>query len=338
MSATGASHGLLPRLPDVVNPAERGRRPSSPTADSAVAIRGLAVRYGSTRALNGLDLTVPAGQITALLGPNGAGKSTTVAVIAGLVTPDAGRVEVLGGPPGRYAARCALGVMLQEGGIPTGAHAESIVRHHAALRGAADTAEQVITDLDLSSIGTTTFRRMSGGQKRLVALGCALVGDPTMVIVDEPTAGLDPQARRETWHILDRLRQRGVTVLLSTHDLDEAERLGDHIAIIDSGRMVMEGSRETLLGSANQSGDVLSFEGPLHLDVSTLRDALPVACHVEEIVPGRYQVAGSINAEESAIITAWASQHGVDSHRIRPRGSTLEDLYFSVIAEGQVRP
>ena len=302
-------------------------------AELAVEISGLQVRYGATRALAGLDLEVPAGLITALLGPNGAGKSTTVAAIAGLVTPDAGRVRVLGGAPGRIDARCDLGVMLQEGGIPTGAHAVSIVRHHAALRGAADTADQVIADLDLDAIGRTTFRRMSGGQKRMVALGCALVGEPRMVIVDEPTAGLDPQARRKTWQILDRLRSRGVTVLLSTHDLDEAERLGDHIAIVDSGRLVLQGDRAALLGSASEATDTIVFEGPLHLDLSTLQEALPEGVRVGEIVPGRYQVHGQVNAGESTIITAWATQHGIPAHRIRSQGSTLEDLYFAVTSD-----
>lgn len=292
------------------------------------------MRYGSTRALVGLDLDVPAHQITALLGPNGAGKSTTVGVIAGLIRPDAGRVTVLGGDPGRPEARRALGVMLQEGGIPTGAHAVSIVRHHAALRGAADTAEAIIDDLDLASIGRTTFRRMSGGQKRTVALGCALVGDPSMVIVDEPTAGLDPQARRRTWQILDRLRERGVTVLLCTHDLDEAERLGDHVAIISAGRLALQGARDALLGAgsdgADANTDAIAFEGPLHLDLTSLQGALPVGTQVSEIVPGRYRVQGRLHAKESTIITAWASQHGIPSHRIRGQGATLEDLYFSV--------
>jgi ABC-2 type transport system ATP-binding protein len=334
VSATGAPATPVPRLPGVVNPEAPSHRERAPASDCAVTLSDVCVRYGSIRAVNGLDLDVPAGQITALLGPNGAGKSTTVAAIAGLVTPDSGHIEVLGGSPGRFSARCDLGVMLQEGGIPTGSSAESIVKHHAALRGAPHTAEAIITELGLKSMGRTTYRRMSGGQKRLVALGCALVGNPTMVIVDEPTAGLDPQARRSTWAILHRLRDRGVTVLLCTHDLDEAERLGDHIAIIDAGALVIQGSCNRLLGSP-ASGDAISFEGPLHLDVATLRGALPDAAEVREVVPGLYQVSGSIHAEESATITAWAIQHGVEPHRIRPRGSTLEDLYFHLIGQGK---
>ena len=314
-------------MPDPTDPARE-------VAKIAVSIRGLQVRYGAIRALNGLDLIVPAHRITALLGPNGAGKSTTVAAITGLVSPDAGRIDVLGGKPGRFEARCRIGVMLQEGGIPTGAQATSIVRHHAALRGATHTAEQVIAELDLASIGRTTFRRMSGGQKRLVALGCALVGEPHLVIVDEPTAGLDPQARRAVWGILDRLRSQGVTVLLSTHDLDEAERLGDHIAIVDSGRLVLQGERDALLGSSSDDGDCLVFDGPLHLDLSTLREALPEGIRVVEIVPGRYQVHGRLHAGESTIVTAWAGQHGIPAGRIRSQGATLEDVYFSVTGEG----
>lgn len=332
MSATTRTNPRLPRLRVVVNPGRVDPASTPSETDCAVTITGLQVRYGSNRALLGLDLDVPAHRITALLGPNGAGKSTTVGVIAGLISPDAGRVTVLGGDPGRPEARRALGVMLQEGGIPTGAQASSIVRHHAALRGAEDTAEAVIDDLELASIGRTTFRRMSGGQKRTVALGCALVGNPSMVIVDEPTAGLDPQARRRTWQILDRLRERGVTVLLCTHDLDEAERLGDHVAIISAGRLALQGARDVLLGAGRDGADAdsIAFEGPLHLDLTTLQDALPVGTRVSEIVPGRYRVQGRLHAKESTIITAWASQHGIASHRIRAQGSTLEDLYFSV--------
>jgi len=144
---------------------------------------------------------------------------------------------------------------------------------------------------------------------------------------------LDPQARRKTWQILDRLRSGGVTVLLSTHDLDEAERLGDHIAIIDAGRLVLQGDRDALLGSASEMTDTIVFEGPLHLDLSTLQEALPEGVRVAEIVPGRYQVHGQVNAGESTIISAWATQHGIPAHRIRSQGSTLEDLYFAVTSD-----
>lgn len=296
-------------------------------SEDAVRLHDVAVRYGTTRALAGLDLSIRSGRITALLGPNGAGKSTTVGVIAGLVTPDSGTVEVLGAPAGSPAARSRLSVMLQEGGIPTGATACSIVKHHAALRGDPASATSVIDELDLTALGRTTFRRMSGGQRRRVALGCALVGDPVMVVVDEPTAGLDPTARRTTWEILDRLRSRGVTVLLSTHDLDEAERLGDDIVIIDRGRAVLSGPREQILGD---SPDAVVFDGPLHLDTTSLRDALPAAIRIDEIVPGRYRIHGEVTPADITTVTAWAGQHGIAHHRIRVATASLEDIYFAV--------
>lgn len=298
--------------------------------DPAVRLEGVSVRFGTTRALSGLDLSVRAGAITALLGPNGAGKSTTVGVIAGLVSPDSGTARVLGAQPGSPTARAGLSVMLQEGGIPTGATATSVVRHHAALRGAPQTADAVIAELDLASLGRTTFRRMSGGQRRRVALGCALVGHPRMVVVDEPTAGLDPTARRDTWEILHRLRSEGVTVLLCTHDLDEAERLGDDIVIIAEGRCAISGSRDRLLGG---SPDAVVFEGPLHLDTASLVDALPRNTTIDEIVPGRYRICGPLSAADTATVTAWAGQHGVPHDRVRVSRMSLEDLYFSVTAD-----
>lgn len=300
--------------------------------DPAIHLVRVDVRYGSTRALRGLDLTIRPGRITALLGPNGAGKSTTVGVIAGLVHPDNGSARVLGVPAGCLPARVGLSVMLQEGGVPTGASAVSIVRHHAALRGAAGTADAIIDQLDLDSLGRTTFRRMSGGERRRVALGCALVGHPRIVVVDEPTAGLDPTSRRMTWEILDRLRTQGTTVLLSTHDLDEAERLGDDIVIIDHGRAVVSGPREVLLGD---TPDAVVFEGPLHLDTATLLDALPSGVRIDELVPGRYRIQGAVSPADTATVTAWAGQHGIPSHRIRVATMSLEDLFFSVTAQPQ---
>jgi len=297
----------------------------------AVEITDASVRFGPTQALRDLTWTVHPGQITALLGPNGAGKSTTMALISGLLAPNSGRVTVLGGPAGRLMARARLGVMLQEGGIPTGATGPSIVRHHAELRGAPRTAAALIEELSIAELGRTTFRRMSGGQRKRVALACALVGDPDMVIVDEPTANLDPAARRQTWDLLDRLRRSGVTVILSTHDLEEAERLGDRIAIMDQGQLVIEGSPADLIG---EGADAVIIEGPLRLDLTALREVLPDTFSVAEILPGRYRIDGQIQPSHVAIISAWAGQHGIPGERMRIGTPTLEDLYFSATTDG----
>lgn len=297
----------------------------------AVEITDASVRFGTTQALRNLTWSVQPGQITALLGPNGAGKSTTMALISGLLVPNSGRVTVLGGPAGRLTARARLGVMLQEGGIPTGATGPSIVRHHAELRGAPETAVTLIEELRIAELGRTTFRRMSGGQRRRVALACALVGSPDMVIVDEPTANLDPAARRQTWDLLDRLRREGVTVILSTHDLEEAERLGDRIAIMDQGHLVIEGTPADLIGG---SADAVILEGPLRLDLTALREVLPDTFSVAEILPGRYRIDGQIQPPHVATIRAWAGQHGIPGERMRIGTPTLEDLYFSATGDG----
>lgn len=297
----------------------------------AVEITDASVRFRTTQALRDLTWTVQPGQITALLGPNGAGKTTTMALISGLLLPNSGRVTVLGGPAGRLAARARLGVMLQEGGIPTGATGPSIVRHHADLRGAPETATALIEELHIGELGRTTFRRMSGGQRKRVALACALVGNPELVIVDEPTANLDPAARRQTWDLLDRLRRAGVTVILSTHDLEEAERLGDRIAIMDHGQLVAEGTLSALIGGHT---DAAIVEGPLRLDLTALREVLPDTFGVAEILPGRYRIDGQIQPQHVAIISAWAGQHGIPGERLRIGTPTLEDLYFSATSDG----
>lgn len=300
------------------------------TADdnpTAAVARDLDVRYGSTHALRGMSLSINAGALTTLLGPNGAGKSTTLGVLAGLVRPQGGSATVFGYAPGTREVRERLGVMLQEGGIPTGAHGIQIVRHIANLRGAPDTAERWIERLGIADMRRTTFRRMSGGQKKRVALACALVGSPAMVFVDEPTAGLDPPARKMVWEALDELRRSQVTVVLSTHDLEEAERLADDVIIINAGRCVLQAPLTDVLSQAEESVD---FDAPLHLDLSGLQSALTDASRVEERTPGRYRITGDVTPQTLATITAWCSQHGVTTRGLRVSSARLEDRYWEV--------
>lgn len=291
--------------------------------DPAASLDAVTVVKGGHRALDGLNLALRPGRVTALLGPNGAGKTTTIAVLAGLTRPTSGSARVLGGEPGRRRDR--VGVMLQDGGLPTGARGEEMVRHIACLRDRPDTAGPIIDRLGIRGLGRTTIRRMSGGERARVGLACALVGEPQLLLLDEPTAGLDPRGRALVFEIVSELRDRGATVLLSTHLLDEAERLSDDVAIILRGRCVAAGDLATLCASAGES---VTFEAALHLDLASLCHALPEGCRATEVEPGRYRVEGPADPRTLATVTAWCAQHGVMPRNLRTGSGGLEDLYW----------
>ncbi len=200
--------------------------------------------YGDTRAVDGLDLTVARHSITAVLGPNGAGKTTTLETCEGYRRPQQGRVRVLGLDPvsERRDLLPRIGVMLQSGGAWSGVRAVEMLRHIASLHADPLDVDMLVERLGLGDCGRTAYRRLSGGQQQRLSLAMAVVGRPELVFVDEPTAGMDPQARRTTWDLLEELRADGVTVVLTTHYMDEAERLADQIHIIDHGRMIASGT------------------------------------------------------------------------------------------------
>jgi len=282
------------------------------------------------RGLDGLDLTVGSGRVTALLGPNGAGKSTAVGVIAGLIDASAGAVSVLDGPPGRREARRLVNVMVQEDGLPTGAHAVELVRHIARLRGSPETAQPLVELLGLNRLKRTTIRRLSGGERRRVSLACALVANPELVVLDEPTAGLDPRGRSIVWECICGIRERGGTVLLCTHLLDEAESLADDVAIIAGGRCRAQGTLTELTGGGEE---IITFDGPLHLDVAGLARALPEGSRVQESSPGRYRIEGGATPRMLATVASWCAQHGVQPRNLGAGYQTLADVYWRLTEE-----
>jgi ABC-2 type transport system ATP-binding protein len=246
-----------------------------PDLAPAVEIRGLIKRYGAKTAVDGLDLTVARGSLTAVLGPNGAGKTTTIETCEGYRRPDAGTVRVLGLDPLSQASdlRPRVGVMLQSGGVYPGARAMEMLRHTAGLHADPLDVDELAERLGLGSCGRTVYRRLSGGQQQRLALAMAVVGRPELVFLDEPTAGLDPQARRATWDLVRDLRRDGVSIVLTTHHMDEAEQLADDVAIVDGGKVIAQGSPEQLCrgGAAN----TLRFQGRSGLDLGALLKALP---------------------------------------------------------------
>jgi ABC-2 type transport system ATP-binding protein len=297
---------------------------------AALEVAGLVKRYGSRTAVDGLDLSVPRGTVTAVLGPNGAGKTTTVETCEGYRTPDSGTVRVLGLDPVAQAAllRPRIGVMLQNGGVYPGARAEEMLRHVSVLYAHPLDVDTLIDLLGLDGCGRTPYRRLSGGQQQRLSLAMAVVGRPELVFLDEPTAGLDPQGRRATWDLVRELRGDGVTVVLTTHHMGEAEELADDVVIVDGGKIVAEGTPEQLCrGGAENS---LRFSGRPGLDLASLLKALPDNTAAAELIPGGYRVTGTVDPQLLATVTSWCAQNGVMPDRISVERRTLEDVFLEL--------
>ncbi|MYX13005.1 ATP-binding cassette domain-containing protein [Streptomyces sp. SID8374] len=298
--------------------------------EPVVQVNGLVKRYGTKTAVDGLDLVVASGAVTAVLGPNGAGKTTTVETCEGYRRPDSGTVRVLGLDPVTDAERLRprIGVMLQSGGVYSGARADEMLRHMARLHAHPLDVDALIERLGLGSCGRTTYRRLSGGQQQRLALALAVVGRPELVFLDEPTAGLDPQARRSTWDLVRELRADGVSVVLTTHFMDEAEALADDVAIIDAGRVIAQGSPEQLCRGGAEN--TLRFTGRTGLDLGSLVKALPDGSEAAEPVPGTYRITGAIDPQLLATVTSWCAQHGVMPEGISVERHTLEDVFLEL--------
>ncbi|MFF8957206.1 ABC transporter ATP-binding protein [Streptomyces sp. NPDC014894] len=299
-------------------------------SEPVVRIRGLVKRYGSKTAVDGLDLDVAHGRVTAVLGPNGAGKTTTVEVCEGYRRADAGTVRVLGLDPVADAPRlrARIGVMLQSGGVYSGARATEMLRHMARLHAHPLDVDDLVERLGLDSCGRTSYRRLSGGQQQRLALAMAVVGRPELLFLDEPTAGLDPQARRATWDLVRELRSDGVSTILTTHFMDEAEELADDVAIIDAGRVIARGSPEQLCRGGAEN--TLRFTGRPGLDVNSLLKALPDGTEATEPTPGTYRIAGRVDPLLLATVTSWCAQHGVMPDGISVERHTLEDVFLEL--------
>ena len=300
----------------------------------AVVVDDLVVTYGDVRAVDHLSFDVAAGSITAVLGPNGAGKTTTIETCEGYRRPTAGGVRVLGADPrrdGRWL-RPRVGVMLQAGGAWSGVRAIEMLRHVAALHADPLDVDALAERLGLRSCGRTPYRRLSGGQQQRLGLAMAVVGRPELVFLDEPTAGLDPQARHGTWQLVKELRDCGVTVVLTTHYLEEAERLADTVHVIDAGRLVASGSPSQL--TAHGAGNTVRFWAPAGLDVHALTAALPAGSRVEEPTPGSYVVRGQVDPSLLASLTAWCAANDVLAEGLAVERRTLEDVFLDLTGRG----
>jgi len=302
-----------------------------PAADVAVDISGLAKRFGSTTAVDGLDLRLAPGQVLALLGPNGAGKTTTIEICEGFQRRDAGSVRVLGLDPAKDSERLRprIGVMPQGGGAYPGVRAEEMLALVAACAANPLEPAWLIDVLGLNNARRTPYKRLSGGQQQRLSLACALVGRPELVFLDEPTAGLDPQARRLVWDLVAALRADGVSVLLTTHVMEEAEELADQVVIIDRGRVVAEGTPRQLTAELPDAAQ-LRFRAQPGLDTAQLCAALPDDCHIAELSPGAYVLSGTVDPQVVSTVTAWCAQQGVLAEELHVGRRSLEDVFLEL--------
>lgn len=243
----------------------------------AVLVEGLHKRYGDKRAVDGLDLRVEHGEIVAVLGPNGAGKTTTVETLEGFRHPDAGHVRVLGEDPARAGRswRARLGVVLQDNHDLAEVTVREVVHHVAGFYPAPRDPDAVIESVGLTAKAGTRTRALSGGQRRRLDVALGVVGGPELLFLDEPTTGFDPQARRDFWDLVETLRDDGTTILLTTHYLEEAERLADRVVVVARGRVVAEGAPHDLGGRAARRARVRwTVDGATHEEATDTPTAL----------------------------------------------------------------
>ncbi|HEV2369281.1 MAG TPA: ABC transporter ATP-binding protein [Acidimicrobiales bacterium] len=297
---------------------------------AVIEVIDLVVTYGATRAVDGVTFRVEEGEIVALLGPNGAGKTSTVETLEGFRRPSAGRVRVLGLDPVRDHARLVprIGVMLQRGGVYPGMTARQVLRLFAGLYPHSEDPDALIERVGLGGVARTPWRRLSGGEQQRLALALALVGRPRVAFLDEPTAGVDPGGRLAIRELVGAMRADGRCVLLTTHDLEEAERLADRLLILSEGRVLAEGSPDQLMsGSAARA---VRFRARPGLDRAALGAA--VAAPVEEEQPGQYRVDTPATPAAVARLTAWLAENDVTLADLHATRHTLEAVFLELTA------
>ncbi|OZD60201.1 spermidine/putrescine ABC transporter ATP-binding protein [Rhodococcus sp. 14-2470-1a] len=302
----------------------------SNSTQPAVQLTDVTKTYDGTVAVDGLGFTVERAQVLALLGPNGAGKTTTVEMCEGFVAPESGSVRVLGLDPITQSAqlRPRIGVMLQGGGAYPGSKAGEMLKLVASYSNDPLDPDWLLDCLGLSQATRTPYRRLSGGQQQRLALACAIVGRPELVFLDEPTAGLDAQARLLVWELVDALRRDGVSVLLTTHLMDEAEQLADELVIIDNGKIVASGTASELTKQGAEGR--LRFSAPAGLELSLLDAALPAGYHPVEESAGSYAIEGVIEPSILVTVTSWCAEQNVLATELQVDQRRLEDVFLEL--------
>jgi len=298
----------------------------------AIRCRGLVKRYGPVLAVDGLDLDVRTGECFGLLGPNGAGKTTTIEILEELLAPDSGDVEVLGSRWDRDSRhlRQRLGIQLQETRLEEKLTVEETLRLFRAFYKRGRGVDDVIRLVELESKRASRVGRLSGGQRQRLAVGCALVGDPAILFLDEPTTGLDPQTRRRLWALLHDYRATGGTVLITTHYMDEAEALCDRVAVVDRGRVIAQGTPRDLIASLGAE-HVIEFAlagGGAHPDDDELR-ALPGVRDMRREAAAVLLIVDAPHVAVPALLGA-IDRRGAALSRLVTHSATLEDVFVSL--------
>jgi ABC-2 type transport system ATP-binding protein len=298
----------------------------------ALFVQGLRKFYGDVRAVDGLDLSVAPGECFGLLGPNGAGKTTTIEICEGLLTPDAGRVELLGLHWQRHdrELRQRLGIQLQETQLGEKLTVEETVRLFRSFYTRGRTVADIIGLVQLEEKRTSRVGKLSGGQKQRLALACAIVGDPDLLFLDEPTTGLDPQSRRQLWDLITDFKALGRTIMLTTHYMDEAEILCDRVAIVDHGKVIALGTPLELIGSLGAE-HVIEFSlaaGSPPLDEATLRAVDGV--RTARTLAGGYELqVSALHRTVPGLLSLLAQRH-VELVNLTTHSASLEDVFVSL--------
>ncbi|WP_427017734.1 ABC transporter ATP-binding protein [Pseudarthrobacter sp. P1] len=309
--------------------------PESP----ALIIDGLIKDVGPVAALDGrmkrvvagVSLQARHGAVTALLGANGAGKTTTLECAQGLQRRTGGTIRLLGQDPDNAdaALRARVGVMLQDGGLPPSAKPVALLRHVAGMYATPLNVDELVDRLGIGAFANTTIRRLSGGQKQRVSLAAALLGNPEVLFLDEPSAGLDPQSRLMVFELIRELRDAGKAIILTTHLLDDAQKLADYVYIIDAGESVAEGTVPELLREATTADAhrTVTFESMPDADYTA---ALRPGLSIEETRPGSYAVVGALEPADLARLTALWAQRGVMPTSLHMASRSLEDVFLTI--------
>ena len=309
---------------------ESPQRPVSATpldSEAAISVRGLQKTYSNYKAVRGIDFDVERGEIVAFLGPNGAGKTTTVEILEGYRSRSAGEIQVLGVDPAvaDRAWRESIGVVLQESEPEPYLTARQCLELYAGYYAKPRPIDETLALVGLEAKASAGAGTLSGGQRRRLDVGLALIGDPQLVFLDEPTTGFDPSARRAAWQVVAGLRELGKTIFLTTHYMDEAEFLADRIIVLADGEIVAEGTPATL-GGRDRSAVRITFTMPDQLAT----DELPAPFAEAPRVDGRVEVRSEAAVGDLRTLTLWASERGVELPDLEVRRPTLEDIYLEL--------
>jgi ABC-2 type transport system ATP-binding protein len=299
--------------------------------DSVISIRDLRKSYGDVEAVRGIGLEVQAGEVFAFLGPNGAGKTTTVEILEGYRSPDAGEISVLGEDP-QHADRDwreQIGVVLQGCRLDPYLTVRESLALYAGYYRAPRSIEETIELVGLEGKADARAGGLSGGQQRRLDVGLALIGDPELLFLDEPTTGFDPSARRQAWETIAGLRDLGKTVFLTTHYMDEAQRLADRVAIISGGEIVAQGTPEDL-GDRESRPATVSFRLPVGVAPAELPGGVAVVNRGGSVSLSTTTPVRTLNE-----LTGWALSRGVDLEGLEVTRPSLEDIYISLTSEGE---